>query len=53
MLVLALAAAFPVAAWAQDAPKAPEAKPAEPPEKKEPPKEESSVTEHSIKVGGA
>jgi carboxypeptidase C (cathepsin A) len=37
---------------AQDAPKTPEAKPAEPAEKKETPKEESSVTEHSIKVGG-
>ena len=37
---------------AQETPKAPEAKPAEPPEKKEPPKEETSVTEHSIKIGG-
>jgi carboxypeptidase C (cathepsin A) len=46
------AAAFPAAAWAQEAARAPEAKPAEPAEKKEPPKEESSVTEHSIKVGG-
>jgi len=52
LFVLALAAAFPVAAWAQETPKPPEAKPAEPAEKKEPPKEESSVTEHSIKVGG-
>jgi carboxypeptidase C (cathepsin A) len=44
--------ASPSAAPAQDAPKTPEAKPAEPPEKKEPPKEESSATEHSIKIGG-
>ena len=52
VFVLALAAAFPAATWAQETPKAPEAKPAEPAEKKEPPKEESSVTEHSIKIGG-
>ncbi len=52
IFVLALAAAFPVAIRAQEAPKAPEAKPAEPAEKKEPPKEESSATEHSIKIGG-
>ncbi|HKM89671.1 MAG TPA: hypothetical protein VJX29_03575 [Candidatus Acidoferrales bacterium] len=52
LFVLALAAAIPAAAWAQETPKAPEAKPAEPAEKKEPPKEESSVTEHSIKIGG-
>jgi carboxypeptidase C (cathepsin A) len=53
LVVLALAAAmFPASVRAQEAPKAPEAKPAEPPEKKEPPKEESSVTEHSIRVGG-
>ncbi len=52
-IVLALlVAGFPAAARAQEAPKAPEAKPAEPPEKKEPPKEETSATEHSIKIGG-
>jgi len=49
----ALAAmASPRSARAQDAPKPPEAKPGEPAEKKEPPKEETSVTEHTIKVGG-
>jgi carboxypeptidase C (cathepsin A) len=56
-IVLALlVAGFPAAVRAQEAARAPEAKPAEaaekPAEKKEPPKEESSVTEHSIKIGG-
>ncbi len=44
--------AFSARLRAQEAPKAPEAKPAEPAEKKEPPKEETSATEHSVKVGG-
>jgi len=52
-IVLALlVAGFPAVLRAQEAGRAPEAKPAEPPEKKEPPKEETSATEHSIRIGG-
>jgi len=47
-----LVAGFPAAVGAQEATHPPEGKSAEPSEKKEPPKEESSVTEHTIKIGG-
>jgi carboxypeptidase C (cathepsin A) len=58
-VLLAILAGVSLAWWqapaaAQEAAKTPEAKPAEgaDKEKKEPPKEESSVTEHSAKIGG-
>jgi len=47
-----LFAAFPAAVRAQEAHHAPEAKPGEQPEKKEPPKEETSVTQHTIRIAG-
>jgi len=52
LVVALLLAGFPAWMRAQEGPRAPEAKPAEPPEKKEPPKEETSATEHTVKVGG-
>ena len=52
-IVLALfVAGFPAVIRAQEAPKPPEGKSAEPPEKKEPAKEETSVTQHTIRIGG-